>query len=195
MTELVEERTGAKPGSFGQIFKLNPRVEDLPEKIAREHNGIKLIVMGGVKTGGSGCACPESALIKALVSHIILERNELVIMDMEAGIEHLGRSTAEAVDLMIIVVEPSLKSIQTAHKIKQLANQIGIKNIKVIANKIRTEEDKKFIKDNLPEMKLLGLLPFANDIIDSGKKGILELNDREVISEINKIKTSIKLFE
>ncbi|MFH1230474.1 MAG: AAA family ATPase, partial [Planctomycetota bacterium] len=121
MSELIEERTGAKPGTLGQMFKLNPRVDDLTDKIAYLHNGIRLLVMGGVKTGGSGCVCPESSLIKSLIRHLLLDRDERVIIDMEAGIEHLGRSTADAVDYMIIIVEPGLRSIHTAQRIKILA--------------------------------------------------------------------------
>ncbi len=194
MNSLIEERTGAKPGTLGQMFKLNPTVEDLPEKIAHEHNNIKLIVMGGVKTGGSGCVCPESALIKALVQHIILDRNEVVIMDMEAGIEHLGRSTADSVNVMIAVVEPSIKSIQTAIKIKQLAKQIGIKNIRAVGNKIRSEADEKFIKSELKDIPIIGFLPFALEIIDADKaqnpKGLRLANQRS-IDELLKIKNAL----
>lgn len=187
MLSLIEERTGAKPGTLGQLFKLNPKVEDLPEKIAVEHNGIKLMVMGGVKTGGGGCACPESTLIKALVRHIILERNEVVIMDMEAGVEHLGRSTAEAVNLMITVVEPSIKSIQTALKIKQLANQIGIKNIAVIGNKIRSETDSHFIKANISGMKVIGFIPFSQEILSADQSSTPSIQTPEIRDEIKHI--------
>lgn len=191
MSELIEARTGAKPGTLGQLFKLNPKVDDLPAKIASEHNGIKLIVMGGIKSGGGGCACPESTLIKALIRHIILERDDYVIMDMEAGVEHLGRGTAEAVDLMIIVVEPSLRSIQTAHQIKRLAQEIGIKNIKAIGNKIRTREDKEFIQHNLAEIKVIGFIPFDNEMIAADKKGVLAIESKSVIDEITGIKTAL----
>jgi len=186
MSGLVEERTGAKPGTLGQMFKLNPKVDDLPNKIAYEHNNIKLIVMGGVKTGGSGCVCPASALIKTLIRHIILERNERAIIDMEAGVEHLGRATADAVNWMIIVVEPGLRSIQTARRIKTLAEQIGIKNIVAIANKIRSPEDQQFILNYLDKIKLIGSISFSESIgrIDRRETVDLEPQIKEELESI-----------
>ncbi|HLD36344.1 MAG TPA: AAA family ATPase [Planctomycetota bacterium] len=176
MSGLVEERTGAKPGTLGQMFKLNPTVDDLPDKIAHEHNGIKLIVMGGVKTGGGGCVCPSSALIKTLIRHIILERNERVVIDMEAGVEHLGRSTADAVNWMITVVEPGLRSIQAAHRIKTLAEQIGIKNVVAIGNKVRSPEDRNFISNYLDKIKLIGTIPFSDSISGLDRKETVKPN-------------------
>ena len=176
MSGLVEERTGAKPGTLGQMFKLNPTVDDLPDKIAHEHNGIKLIVMGGVAIGGGGCVCPASALIKTLIRHIILERNERVIIDMEAGVEHLGRSTADAVNWMITVVEPGLRSIQAAHRIKTLAEQIGIKNVVAIGNKVRSPEDRNFISNYLDKIKLIGTIPFSDSISGLDRKETVKPN-------------------
>ena len=114
MKEMIAERTESQPGSMGGFFKFNPKVDDIPEKYARQIDGIKLIIMGGVKKGGSGCVCPESVLLRTLVTHMVLLRDEVVVMDMEAGIEHLGRATAQGVDRLIIVVEPGRRSIETA---------------------------------------------------------------------------------
>jgi len=133
MKELIYERTKAKPGGMGGFFKLNPKVDDLPDTLS--------VRMGGIKKGGSGCICPESTLLKALITHIVLQRNEVVVMDMEAGIEHLGRATAMAVDKLIVVVEPGRRSIDTAERIKKLASEIGLGNIKVVGNKIRNDKD------------------------------------------------------
>ena len=127
MKELIEERTGAKPGSVGSFFKLNPKVDDLPEKLWKEKNGIKLLRMGTVKKGGGGCICPESAMLKTMVQNLLLFRKEAVIMDMEAGIEHLGRATAQAVNPLIVVVEPGKRSMETARQIKSLAEDIKLK--------------------------------------------------------------------
>lgn len=104
--ELVEERTGVKPGSMGSVFKLNPKVDDLPEGLGFKVNGITLLVMGKAKTASSGCYCPENVLLRRLLKHLVVERDEVVVVDMEAGIEHLTRGTAEAVDAFIVVVEP-----------------------------------------------------------------------------------------
>jgi CO dehydrogenase maturation factor len=94
LKELIEERTGAKSGSYGTFFKANPKVDDIPERFSLQKNGIKLLVMGTVKRGGSGCLCPEATLIKSLLSHLVLSRSEVVIMDMDAGVENLGRKSS-----------------------------------------------------------------------------------------------------
>jgi len=184
MSDLIEERTGAKPGTIGQLFKLNPKVDDLPDKIARLHNGIRLLVMGGIKTGGSGCVCPESSLIKSLIRHLLLDRDERVVIDMEAGIEHLGRSTADAVDWMIIVVEPGLRSIHTAQRIKILAEQIGIKRIVAVGNKIKSQEDKEFILKYLDKIRIIGNISYS-DLIT-------RLDRRETVELTSQIKQEIK---
>ena len=137
MKELVFERTGAQPGSIGGFFKLNPKVDDLPDSLSATYENIKLMRLGGVKKGGSGCICPESTLLRALVMHIVLARDEVVVMDMEAGIEHLGRATAKAVDRLIVVVEPGRRSIDTAEHIRKLATEIGLNHIAVVGNKVR----------------------------------------------------------
>jgi CO dehydrogenase maturation factor len=168
MADLIEERTGVRPGQAAPYFKLNPRVDDIPEKYWVEHNGIKLMVMGRLKKGGSGCYCPENALLEALVAHILLRRDEVVIIDMEAGIEHLGRATARAVDKMIIVVEPGKGSIETAYRIRELAKDIGLENIAVVANKIRSEQDRDFLISAMPDFEFLGFIPYDQSIIEAG---------------------------
>lgn len=167
MKELVEERTGARPGKTDIYFKLNPQVDDLPEKYWRQHEGVKLMVMGQVKRGGSGCYCPENVLLQALVNHLLLARNEVVILDMEAGIEHLGRATAEAVDKLIIVVEPGRRSIETADRIGKLAQDIGLQNIAVVGNKIRSQSDREFLVSSLPGFEFLGFIPYDQALVDA----------------------------
>ena len=167
MKELIEDRTGAKPGTTGSFFKLNPKVDDLPEKLWQEINGIKLLLMGTVKQGGGGCICPESTLLKNMIHNLLLFRNEAVIMDMEAGIEHLGRATAQAVDRLIIVVEPGKRSIETAFKIKNLAADIKLTKISLIANKVRSSDDMRFITSAAAGFDLLGFLPFDDSIMEA----------------------------
>jgi len=168
MADLIEERTGTRPGQVASYFKLNPRVDDIPEKYWVEHNGIKLMVMGRLKKGGSGCYCPENAMLEALIAHILLRRNEVVIIDMEAGVEHLGRATAKAVDKMIIVVEPGKGSIETAYRIRELARDIGLKNIAAVANRIRGEQDRSFVISAMPDFEFLGFIPYDQSIIEAG---------------------------
>lgn len=167
MSELIEERTGVPPGKAASFFKLNPKVDDLPEKYSLKYNGIRLMVMGRVKQGGTGCYCPENALLKALITHLLLGRDEVVILDLEAGVEHLGRATAKAVDVLIVVVEPGRRSIETARRIAKLAQEIGLNNIAVVANKVRSQPEKEFIASSLPEFKFLGFIPYDQALVDA----------------------------
>ena len=167
MKDLIAERTETQPGSIGPYFKLNPKVDDLPEKHWQKLDGIRLMVMGRIKKGGTGCYCPENALLKALMSHLLLVRNEVIIMDMEAGIEHLGRATAGAVDKLIVVVEPGRRSLETARSINGLAGDIGLKNIAVVGNKVRTQADRDFLVSSLPDLEFLGFIPYDQAIVDA----------------------------
>ena len=172
MKDLIFERTEAKPGSVGGFFKLNPKVDDLPEALSARLDNIKLMRLGGIKKGGAGCICPESTLLKALVTHVVLARDEVVVMDMEAGIEHLGRATASAVDRLLVVVEPGRRSIDTARHIKQLASEIGLNHIAIIGNKIRGPNDEVFLKKHLSAFEFMGFLPYDEALIEADLNGI-----------------------
>lgn len=160
MDELIMERTGARRGDLSQWFSLNPRVEDIPERCCLSREGIRLLVMGGVEKGGGGCACPENILLKHLLRHLFLEREDVVIVDMEAGLEHLGRGTAEGVDAFLVVVEPGCRSFQTARAVASLAGEIGVKRVWGVANKVRGPEDETFIARALEGIPVLGALPY-----------------------------------
>lgn len=172
MEELVEERTGMKPGTTGGFFKLNPTVDDIPDRFAATRDGIKLLILGTVKRGGAGCICPESALLKALLRHVLLRREEVVILDMEAGLEHLGRGTAQGVDAFVTVVEPGRRSLQTAEAIRRLARDLGVERCFVVGNKIASEEDRRFIQENLPNYEVLGFISFDPKIMEADLKGV-----------------------
>ena len=124
MKELAKERTAANESNT--FYKLNPEVSDLPDKLSRDVNGVKLLVMGTVDTGGSGCVCPEHVMLKAILSKLVFRKDDVVVMDMEAGLEHLGRGTASVMDQFIVVIEPGARSIQTYERVKQLAGDIGV---------------------------------------------------------------------
>ncbi|MCF8025301.1 MAG: AAA family ATPase [Desulfobacteraceae bacterium] len=171
MKDLVYERTEAKPGSIGGFFKMNPKVDDLPDSLSAKLDNIKLMRLGGVKKGGAGCICPESTLLKALITHIVLARDEVVVMDMEAGIEHLGRATAGAVDRLIVVVEPGRRSIDTAMHIKQLASEIGLNKISLVGNKVRGKQDSDFLQSHLSDFEFLGFLPYDEALIEADLNG------------------------
>ncbi len=192
MGDLIEERTGVRPGQAAPYFKLNPKVDDIPEKYWVEHNGVKLMVMGRLKKGGSGCYCPENALLEALLAHILLRRDEVVIIDMEAGIEHLGRATSRAVNKMIIVVEPGKASIETAYRIRELAKDIGLENIAVTANKIRSDQDKNLITSAMPDFEFLGFIPYDQSVIEAGLGNSPLINSNpEVINQVQNIAARI----
>lgn len=158
MDELIEERTGAKPGSIGGFFTLNPRVDDIPERFSVVHRGVRLLEMGSVDTGGSGCICPESAMLKTLFTHLLFRKDEMLILDMYAGVEHLGRATVDFVEAMLVVVEPTRRSLGTAAQIKKLANDIGLTRLWLVGNKVRNEEEEYFLQENTPDIPLLGFL-------------------------------------
>lgn len=172
MSELIEERTGAKPGSSAPFFKLNPKVDDIPDRFSVQKDGIKLLMMGTVQTGGSGCICPESTLLKALLSHVILRRDETIILDMDAGVEHLARGTVRAVDAFIVVVEPGQRSIQTAKSVKKLAADLGVKTTYVVGNKINDPADMDFVRESLPDFEVLGFLSNDPKIREADFKGL-----------------------
>ncbi|MEM2777454.1 MAG: carbon monoxide dehydrogenase accessory protein CooC [Candidatus Jordarchaeales archaeon] len=170
MSDLIEERTGAKPGSMGSVFILNPKVSDLPDKfMIVGPDGVKLLVAGTVVNPGGGCMCPSNALVRALISHLILKREEVVILDMEAGVEHLGRGTAKNVDAMLIVVEPGVRSISLAEKIKDLALGLGVKRVFLVGNKISSEEEKYFIEEAASKIgiNVAGWIPYDKNVIDA----------------------------
>ncbi|NJD03101.1 MAG: carbon monoxide dehydrogenase [Ruminiclostridium sp.] len=180
--KLIEERTESKITQYGQMFKLNPEVSDIAEKYAYKHNGVSLLVLGAVAKGGGGCACPGNTFIRALVSDLVLYKNETLIMDMEAGIEHLGRATSSGVDIMIIVVEPGQRSIDCAKSIISMSGDIGLKNIVFVGNKITDINDENYIKDSLPGSNFFAMIPYSEKIRDADRDGvsILDTIDEEI---------------
>jgi CO dehydrogenase maturation factor len=190
MKELINERTGADDTGIGKFFKINPKVDDIPERFAKEHNGVKLLVLGTVDTGGSGCVCPEHVLLKRLLSHLALQEDDVVIMDMEAGLEHLGRGTTSFMDRFIVVIEPGARSVQTYNNVKRLALDLGITKVDAVANKVRNAEDEAFVRENIPD--LLGVIPYSSGVIDADRQGKSPFDfDNAVVDEVRKIKAKI----
>lgn len=171
MNDLIYERTGAQPGTMGGFFRMNPRVDDIPERFATVKDGVHLIVMGTVDHGGSGCVCPESVLLKNLVQHLVLYENDALVMDMEAGVEHLGRATAKAVNLMLVVVEPGARSLEAARTVKRLAADIGLTRVAAVANKVRGDGDLEIIRRGLGDIDLLGGMPYDPAFIEADLAG------------------------
>ena len=187
MRSLVEERTGANAAN--KFFKLNPYVADIPDTFSKDVNGVKLLVMGTVDLGGSGCVCPEHVMLKAVLSNLTYRKNDVVIMDMEAGLEHLGRGTAANMDQFIVVIEPGARSVQTYRNVKRLANDLGIRKVRVVANKVRDEGDEAFIRSAIPAEDLLGFIHYNSEIIDADRRGLSPYDcSPTAIEEIRKIK-------
>ncbi|TAN43432.1 MAG: carbon monoxide dehydrogenase [Nitrospirae bacterium] len=193
MSALIEERTGAKPGSMGGVFRLNPRVDDLPEGFGYKVNGITLLIMGKPKGASTGCYCPENVFLKRLLKHLVAERDDVIVVDMEAGIEHLTRGTAESVDAFIVVVEPGQRSIQTAGVVKEMAKGLGVKHVFVVANKVRSEGDISFIKGLIKDIDILGSLSFNQEVVDADMRGVEPFQQgASIMQEVSAIKKKLE---
>jgi len=171
MADLIEERTGVKPGTQGAMFRLNPSVDDIPDRFSAQHDGIRLLRMGAVKRGGAGCYCPENSFLKSLVSHLFLDDQDVLIMDMEAGVEHLGRGTAMGVDWLLIVVEPSRQSMDTAARIRSLAADIGLTRVGLVGSKCRSEQEREFLARSAAPLPLLGVIPYDDALRQAEMEG------------------------
>lgn len=190
MRALVEERTGANDAN--KFFKLNPQVSDIPDKYSKDINGVKLLVMGTVETGGSGCVCPEHVMLKSILSALVFRKDDVVIMDMEAGLEHLARGTASMMDFFIVVIEPGARSVQTYENVKRLAHDIGVDKVYVVANKVRDDEDRAFIKSRIKEEDLLGFISYNSEVIDADRKGLSPYDcSEQALEEIKAIKAAL----
>ena len=169
MRRLIEERTGADKSNT--YYKVNPKVDDIPETYGREYNGVRLLLLGTVETAGGGCVCPENVMLRRIINNLVLHRDDIVILDMEAGLEHLGRGTTEGMDQFIVVIEPGARSIQTYRNVKRLAEGLGVKAVKVIANKVRNEEDEKFVRSKIPKEDFLGCIHYNAEVIEADREG------------------------
>ncbi len=193
MSALIAERTGSSKDNFSKFFKINPRVDDIPDRFSVEKNGVKMLVMGTVENAGSGCVCPENVMIKRILSHLVLRRDEVVIMDMEAGLEHLGRGTTDFVDRFIVVIEPGERSIQTYRKVKALASDLGVRKVSVVANKIRSDADREFVSERIPKEELLGFMSFNDDTAEADRRGLSPFDESpETVEEVRLIQARIE---
>jgi len=193
MRELIAERTESTPESYGKFFKINPHVADLPEKFSIEKDGVRLMVLGAIVEGGGGCACPESALLKALLSYLIVRRDETVIVDLEAGVEHLGRGTCQSVDAMLVVVEPTRRSVHVSKAINELAAQIGVKRRMAVGSKVRTEAQQAFLEDALGDLELIGAMRFDEAIGEADMAGRpLYDSAPDVVADVRQIREVLK---
>ena len=193
MTSLIEERTGAKKGTFGSMLKLNPKVDDIPDEMGVTHQGVRLLLLGCIPQGGGGCFCPENVLLKNLVRHLFVQREEAVIVDMEAGLEHLGRGSTGYVDALLIVVEPGQRAINTAKQIKKLGEDLHIKNMMIVGNKVTSDQDRKVIEESLSDFPILGYMSFNTKILQADREGKspYDMDDR-IKEEVKGILTELQ---
>lgn len=193
MKTLVADRTNSNQESFGKMFKINPKVDDIPERYCKEFNKVRLLTMGTVESGGSGCICPENVLLKRLTSHLVLQNKDIVVMDMEAGIEHMGRGTAQGVDVFIVVVEPGIRSLQTYFHVKKLAVDLGVKKVFVVGNKIHCDEDQEYILANIDKEVCLGFMRFRSEVGNADRVNLSPYTSSlETVEEIKIIKTKLE---
>jgi len=183
MTSMIEERTGAKKGSYGTMFKLNPKVDDIPDDMGVTYQGVKLLLLGCIPQGGGGCFCPENVLLKNLVRHLLVQREEALIIDMEAGLEHLGRGSTGYVDALIIVVEPGQRAMNTARQIRKLGEDLKIKNMMIVGNKVNSEEDRRLIEEHLSDFPILGHMSFNPKVLQADREGKSPYDIDEKIKE------------
>ncbi|MHB1627147.1 MAG: ATP-binding protein [Bacilli bacterium] len=152
------------------MFTLNPQVEDIPDKYVIERNNIRLMRIGKLTRAGAGCICSENALLKHLLRHLVLQRNETVVVDMEAGLEHLSRGTAEGVDAFIVVVEPGQRSVETAREVYRLASELGVGRVYAVVNKVNQEQRAR-VAQMLSFTEVLGYLPYDPSVVDADLNG------------------------
>lgn len=183
MKDLIFERTGVDPANPQGFFQINPKVDDIPEKFCPQDKGIRLIVMGRVDKPQGGCLCPENTFVRSLVAHLVLRQDEVVILDMAAGSEHLGRATARGVDVFLISVEPSETSLQTAGHIKELAQGLGLTKIFFIANKIKNPSDLDFIQASLKD-ELIGSINFSPTLEGSRGRFVFDASSRKEFENV-----------
>lgn len=187
LQDLIKERAGEAAG----LIKLNPKVDDIPDRYSVYKDGIRVMVLGAIRRGGGGCACPENSFLRGLLRHLLLERDELVLVDMEAGIEHLGRGTAQGVDGLIMVVDTDVRSLQTAARIAKLAREIGLPRVLAVGNRVRDRSEREAIERGLPrDLPLLGSISYSERLRLLGPGG-LPPPDQLLRHEIERIFTSL----
>jgi len=192
MKQLIAERTGTDKNAIGAYFRLNPKVSDLPEKYWLETNGLKLLVLGAITQAGAGCACPEGAFLKALLTHTILQRQEVVLVDLAAGVEFMGRASVQGINALILVIEPGSRSIETARNVARMAKELGIEFVGAIANKITENAQIEMIRSQLDDVILLGALKYSRLLQQADlRRASVFTADAEVTEELKRAKNQL----
>jgi len=197
--ELIREKTGVSPGkSYGQMFRLTPTVSDIVDKFGVVGpDGVQLLVMGTVKDGGSGCMCPSNALLRVLIQHLLIQREDILVMDMVAGLEHLGRGTARRMDTMLAVIEPRMKSVETVKRVLKLAKEIEVQEVLAVGNKVRSERERLFIEENMRELgvEVAAYIPYDEQVVEADMLGIAPIDHDDsspAVIALHKLKEILK---
>jgi CO dehydrogenase maturation factor len=180
--ELIESKTSTGyPGVYRLSFKVKDIIDDFSVKTPF---GVNLIVMGTVRAVGSGCTCPANSVVRALLRHLVVEQNEVVILDMEAGIEHLGRGTAQYVDTMLVIADANVKSLETAKHIHNLATSAGIKQVFLVGNRIGSQIQKETVKEFAEKnsLPILDFVPFDQNVVEAEMRGETPLHYEESVA-------------
>ncbi len=168
----LEDVISAKNAGGGTLVDLNPDVDDVLENYTLQVGPLKFLKMGAIKQGGSACYCKENSFLNALLTAMLLDREEGVVLDMSAGIEHLTRGTARGVEVMLVVVEPTRAGVSTAKAVDRLAADLEIKQVYFVGNKIRSEEDRAYLESQLPPERFTGMIPFSEQVLEKARRGI-----------------------
>jgi CO dehydrogenase maturation factor len=192
---LIKEKTGvSSEEAYAPVFNMAPTVNDIVDRFGvNAPGGVKLLVMGTVKGGGTGCMCGANAMLRVLVQHLLIQRGEVLVMDMVAGLEHLGRGTARRMDAMLVVVEPRMKSMDTMRRILRLAEEIEIKEVLAVGNKVDKETERRFIEKNMEAMgvPVVAYVPYDDTVGEADMKGIPALDydaDAQAVRAVAELK-------
>ena len=196
---LIEEKTGVTPGkSYSKVFRLTPKVSDIVEKFGVVGpDGVQLLIMGTVNDGGAGCMCPSNALLRVLVQHLLIQRKDVLVMDMVAGLEHLGRGTARRMDTMLAVIEPRMKSVETVKRVLKLAREIEVQEVLAVGNKVRSERERLFIEEKMRELgvEIAAYIPYDEEVVEADMLGIAPIDHDDsspALTALNHLKEALK---
>ncbi|MGY5879668.1 MAG: AAA family ATPase [Candidatus Thorarchaeota archaeon] len=196
--ELVKEKTDMKwIEVLGNMFQVHPRVDDLTiEYAVQGPDNVSLLVAGTVNMGGQGCMCPSASLLKTLIGYLNLESDQAFIMDMDAGIENLGRGTIRGMDLLLAVVEPGRRSLDTIERIKNLGQDIGIDRVFAVGNKIMNDTEEMYITKAVESkgIPLIGMIPYDETLREADRQAIAPLDMDEhcpAVEAIKKLKADV----
>jgi len=169
----------AKNFGGGSFVDLNPDVDDVLENYTLQDGILRFLKMGAIKQGGSACYCKENSFLNAVLTTMLLDRPEAVVLDMSAGIEHLTRGTARGIRMMLVVVEPTRAGVSTARAVDRLSADLQIEQVLFVGNKVRSDEDRAYLESSLPPERFAGMVPFSEQVLERARRGEPLVSGRE----------------